>query len=113
MKENRETFLERLAKDEPRLAVKYMAHLAFQIDDRVNPDSAYRQIVTARVAHDESALEIARARDTALRDKFTELADTFFAEHFILAGHIRDDGQMRAICDVRFQEQTARQVRPS
>lgn len=110
MPTDRETFLERLAKDEPRLAVKYLAHLALQIDDTSNGESARCQIVSARVEHDESALAIAQARDAALRDKFMLLADAFYAEHIILAGHGADHGQARAICDVLFQQQAVRQA---
>jgi hypothetical protein len=97
--ENYNFFLEKLGAVDPHSAVKYMAHLAIQIQGYNNPESALREIAAAERTDDVSALETARNRDLALRAKFTKIADTFFDTHGII-GSYGTNGQSRIIWDV-------------
>ena len=91
-------FFENLAHQKPQLAIKYLAHLAAQIQgDGVG--SARSQAIDARIEGDYGAVERACDREVALRNRFEMLSLPFFDEHVIVGTH-GNDGQARDIFDI-------------
>ena len=90
-------FYDRLAIEKPRLAVKYMAHLAHQIQD--GPSSAKSQALYARIDGDTEGVVRACDRADNLRAKLLSTAEPFFDRHGII-GDYGISGQARAIFDV-------------
>ena len=92
------TFFENIARDKPSLAIKYMAHLAAQIQgDGI--DSARSQAVDGRITGDYDAIARACDREEALRSRFTQLSASFFHEYGVV-GMYGNDCQARAIFDL-------------
>ena len=91
-------FFENLAHEKPQLAIKYLAHLAAQIQgDGVG--SARSQAIDARTVGDYGAVERACDREVALRNRFAMLSLPFFDEHVIVSTH-GNDGQASDIFDI-------------
>ena len=88
-----------LVRTEPRKAVKYMAHLAYQIQGWDNNESAQNQIILARLREEKFALARAQDRKEALHAKLSLLADAYFATNVILGPYARS-AEARLIFDV-------------
>ncbi len=95
-------FLEKLAQEKPRLAVKYMAHLATQIQGDMR-ESAKSQAIFGRIDGDYSAVERACDRELALRERFMDIARPFISEYAVV-GTYGDAGQARDIFDILHKE---------
>jgi hypothetical protein len=99
-------FFEQLAQENPRLAIKYMAHLASQM--RGSSESTWNQAILARVEGDFDAVERACDREDALQVRIRELSEPYFKEHAII-GNNGTDGQSRLICDVLLEPPMSRE----
>ena len=95
-------FFEKLAHDQPKLAIKYLAHLAAQIQGN-GVESARSQAIDGRIAGDYEAVGRACDREVALINRFAELSLPFFHEH-VIVGTNGNDGQARDIFDIVHKE---------
>lgn len=99
-------FFEKLALERPRLSIKYMSHLATQIQD--GPESAKHQAIVAKISGDVSAVERACDRADELREKFMGIAQAYFEQHAII-GSNGDDMQTRVIFDILERQPLSRE----